>query len=231
MKNMGLQQLVLVNPHCDPTDLEAQHMAVHAADLLAVAQQVDSIPAALTGCVNVMATTSRSYPLNVPTAPPRQALPQLLTDERPTAILFGPEDRGLSDAELGFAQTFIGIPSHADYPSLNLAQAVGICCYELFLAHHQLANQFTSQSPDLIPHPDCPEPAPFEALEAYFHHLETVLVRIGYLLPHTQASRMAKFRRLFNRSALSSQEVAMLRGILRQVEWGLNNCINPPSGK
>jgi tRNA/rRNA methyltransferase len=223
MKNMGLRQLVLVNPHCDPTDLEAQHMAVHAADLLAAAQQVNSIPAALQGCTQVMATTSRHTPLNVETNAPRRVLPQLLSHNQPSAILFGPEDRGLSDAELNYAQVFIRIPSDAIYPSLNLAQAVGICCYELYQAQQAQDQQAQAQ-----PFP-APANASFADLEAYFQHLESVLLQIGYLLPHTQASRMAKFRRLFNRSALSAQEVAMLRGILRQVEWGLKNCINPSS--
>jgi tRNA/rRNA methyltransferase len=228
MKNMGLRQLVLVNPHCDPADLEAQHMAVHAADLLAAAQQVDSIPAALQGCTQVMATTSRHTPLNVDTNTPRRLLPQLLSDNpQPAAILFGPEDRGLSDAELNYAQVFIRIPSDAAYPSLNLAQAVGICCYELYQAQ-QAQDQQAQAQPFPVPSL-APSVAAFEDLEAYFQHLESVLLQIGYLLPHTQASRMAKFRRLFNRSALSAQEVAMLRGILRQVEWGLKNCINPPS--
>jgi tRNA/rRNA methyltransferase len=224
MKNMGLQHLVLVNPQCDPASLDAQHMAVHAADVLANAVQVDSIPGALQGCQRVLATTSRETPVNTPTAPPRQLLPQLLAPPQPAALLFGPEDRGLSDAELAYAQDFLRIPSHPAYASLNLAQAVGICGYELyqslspFQARENLDFDQDLASPDL---------ASFEALEAYFQHLETVLLQIGYLYPHTQTSRMGKFRRLFSRTGLSATEVAMLRGILRQFSW----CLGQQSSK
>ena len=61
--------------------------------------------------------------------------------------------------------------------------------------------------------------APFEMLEGYYQQLEEVLLKIGYLYPHTAKRRMEKFRFLFNRSKLSVNEVAMLRGILRQIEW------------
>jgi tRNA/rRNA methyltransferase len=221
MKNMGLQQLVLVNPHCDPVSLEAQHMAVHAADVLVNAVQADSIPEALQGCTRVVATTSRDNPVNTPTGSPRQLLPPLVAQTQPAALLFGPEDRGLSDAELAYAQIFLRIPSHPVYPSLNLAQAVGICGYELY---QSLCLGQPEEEGDRDQNLDL---ASFEALEAYFQHLETVLLQIGYLYPHTQASRMAKFRRLFSRTGLSVTEVAMLRGMLRQFSW----CLGQQSSK
>ena len=74
---------------------------------------------------------------------------------------------------------------------------------------------------------DLSNPAPLEALEGYFQQLEAVLLKIGYLYPHTATSRMEKFRRLFNRTQLSEAEVAMLRGILTQVEWAIH--ANPNS--
>jgi tRNA/rRNA methyltransferase len=60
-------------------------------------------------------------------------------------------------------------------------------------------------------------------VEAYYQQLESLLLKIGYLYPHTAASRMEKFRQLYNRTHLQTTEVAMLRGILRQVEWALTN--------
>ncbi|MGL5061645.1 MAG: RNA methyltransferase, partial [Microcoleus sp.] len=59
--------------------------------------------------------------------------------------------------------------------------------------------------------------------EGYYGQLETLLLKIGYLHPHTAASRMAKFRRLYNRAYPTVEEVAMLRGILRQVEWAIKS--------
>src|SRR6476469_3653569 len=131
MKNMGLHQLVLVNPQCDHLGEEAQLMAVRAADLLETAKVVASLPAALVGCVRAIATKgddSRSLPTQL--EEPAEALPWLL--EAPSALIFGREDCGLTNAELNRAQRLIRIPSSDAYTSLNLAQAVAICCYELY---------------------------------------------------------------------------------------------------
>jgi tRNA/rRNA methyltransferase len=218
MKNMGLHHLVLVNPHCDPTGAQARQMAVHAADILESAQQVDSIPSALSGCYRAIATTARQRDHGTPLEHPRQALPWLL--EQPSALMFGPEDRGLSNAELNYAQRWVGIPSHATYPSLNLAQAVAVCCYELYQSTQVSTSSVPPVVPLVTPAPEPSEPlASLDALEQAFEHLESTLLKIGYLYPHTAASRMQKFRHIFQRSHLCPEELALLRGILRQIEW------------
>ncbi|MBW4492820.1 MAG: RNA methyltransferase [Oscillatoria princeps RMCB-10] len=219
MKNMGLHRLVLVSPHCDPQGEDARKMAVHAADILQAAEVVDSLPAALQGCQRAMATTGRERSSPAPLEDPRDSLSWLL--EAPAALIFGPEDRGLSNLELKYAQRLIRIRASDAYPSLNLAQAVAICCYELY----QLSCGTPNRAPSTgeIPPSAAPAPAaPLDLLEGYYQHLEALLLRIGYLYPHTAESRMEKFRRLFNRAGLSASEVAMLRGILAQVEWALS---------
>lgn len=206
MKNMGLHQLVLVNPKCDLQSDDARKMAMRAIDVLEAAKIVESIPEALVGCHRAVATAVRSR-LEAPLEHPRQALPWLLEPGLDTAILFGSEDRGLSNDELKYAQRFVYIPTSDQYQSLNLAQAVAICCYELFQMP-VTSETFT----DLCS---------LDALDRYYQHLESVLLKIGYLQPHTAASRMEKFRHLFNRAELSEAEVSLLRGILRQVEWAI----------
>jgi tRNA/rRNA methyltransferase len=214
MKNMGLSQLVLVDPRCDPFSEDAQNMAVHGLDVLQAAQIVDTIPEALVGCHRAIATTFRATLPGTVSELPRTTLPWLLEPNVKSAILFGSEYRGLSNEELKYAQRFVCIPSSDVYPSLNLAQAVAICCYELYLSHQD-------------PHPsvDAPleHPAPLDALEGYYRHLESLLLKVGYLFPHTAASRMEKIRRLFNRAYPSTTEVSMLRGMLRQIEWALGS--------
>jgi tRNA/rRNA methyltransferase len=209
-----LERILL--PYCDPLGAEARQMAVHAADILEGAQRVDSIPDALVGCYRAIATTGRPRSATATLEHPRQALPWLL--DTPSALIFGPEDRGLNNEELNYAQRFIGIPSHPDYPSLNLAQAVAVCCYELY----QLT-QFPDpiQPIQIVPvaHPPPEPPASMDALEGYFQHLEHILLDIGFLFPHTAASRMQKIRQIFGRSQLSVSELALLRGILRQTAW------------
>lgn len=215
MKNMGLKKLVLVNPHCNPLEPQARQMAVHASDILEQAQQVESLPVALQGCQRVIATTARSRNVPTPLESPHLALPWLLTENGQSALIFGPEERGLSNSELDYAHRFVCIPSHPDYPSLNLAQAVAVCAYEIYKNKQTL----NTPSPE-ISFPDFSnEVVPIEVLEGYYQHLETLLLQIGYLYPHTAKARMAKFRRLFNRAGLSRDEIAMLRGILRQMEW------------
>ncbi len=204
MKNMGLSQLVLVNPTCSLQSDDARKMAMRAIDILEAAQIVDSIPQALFGCHRAIATAVRSR-IDAPLEHPRAALPWLLEPGLSTALMFGSEDRGLSNEELKYAQRFVYIPTSQNYRSLNLAQAVAICCYELF----------QMPTPTAIPSIPCS----LDSLDRAYQHLESVLLEIGYLQSQTVASRMEKFRHLFNRANLSNTEVSLLRGILRQVEW------------
>jgi tRNA/rRNA methyltransferase len=238
MKNMGLQQLFLVNPQCDYLGEDARKMAVHAIDVLAAAKVVSTLPEALQGCQRAIATTGLYRSLPTTLESPKSALPWLL--ECPSALIFGREDTGLTNAELSYAQRLIRIPSSDIYPSLNLAQAVAICCYELYqgiLAQEdtgdgERGNEGAKIANSPLPTINYPLPitddqlpisvqAPLEALEGYYQQLEALLLKVGYLYPHTAPSRMEKFRRLFNRAYPTTAEVSMLRGIFRQIDWAL----------
>ncbi len=218
MKNMGLSQLVLVNPQCNPLGEEAQLMAVHGDDVLSSAKIVETLPEALQGCQRVIATTARqrSYPINLES--PEMAMSWLLAPNISSALIFGPEERGLSNLELNYAQRFVCIPSNPEYPSLNLAQAVAICGYEIAKAHRSLELSSEEIPPSEITPIDA---ASVDDLEGYYQDLESLLLKIGYVYPHTAQSRMEKLRRLFNQANLNTSEVAMLRGILRQMNWAL----------
>jgi tRNA/rRNA methyltransferase len=224
MKNMGLTKLVLVNPRCDLESDEARQMAVHAVDVLEAAQIVDSIPIALTGCQQAIATTVRSRSVPILLESPATVLPGLLVPNLQSALLFGAEDRGLSNDELKHAQRFICIESNPDYPSLNLAQAVTICVYQLYQGWLEISS---SQIPEPVMSVPAiaamPDNATIEVLEGYYQDLEAMLLEIGYLYPHTVAVKMEKFRRLYNKANLQPEEVAMLRGILRQIRWANHN--------
>ncbi len=219
MKNMGLSQLILVNPQCDRQDESAIKMAVHGADILEAAQIVNELPEALTGCQRAIATTGRSRSLPTALEHPRIALPWLL--ETPSALIFGREDRGLSNDELNYAQRFVRIPSSPEYPSLNLAQSVAVCAAELYQQAIGIAGETPAIASPITTQTHVPT-ASLDQLEGYYQHLEQLLLEIGYIYPHTAARRLEKFRRLYNRAQLSTQEVAMLRGILTQMEWALS---------
>ena len=245
MKNFCLNQLVLVNPQCDYLENEALKMAVHAKDILQAAKVVNTLPEGLEGCKRAVATTARSRDWEIPLEPPRVALPWLLEEiGQPAALIFGPEDRGLSNEELNYASRFMRIPTNPEYSSLNLATAVGICCYELATISEifsennfkienaskiqlqtEAEKQTTSQGTmklSSVNHSEY-DIAPLDVVEAYYKQLESVLLTISYLYPHTVASRMEKFRQMYNRAQLRTKEVAMLRGVLRQTLWALSN--------
>lgn len=282
MKNFGLSQLWLVAPQCDPLGTEAMQMAVHAKDVLQAAHLVETIPEALVGCARAIATTARQRGFNAPLDLPELALPTLLLPASDaeaalqinpqtnagtnagaqTALIFGPEDRGLSNEELTYAQNFTKIPTNPDYSALNLAQAVAICCYELYRASQpvptseqiplkalrsypisgkQSEPSINSDPPngdnltaDLSDRPldgqinNPLNAAKLDDLEGYFQHLERVLLQVEYLYPHTAASRMRKFRQLLHRATPTASEVALLRGILRQMEWALSDSNKGP---
>ena len=218
MKNMGLTQLVLVEPQCDPFGEEGRKMALHALDVLEGARIVESIPEALVGCQRAIATSARSRHLSVIPENPRTALPWLFGKDS-SALIFGPEDKGLSNEDLKYAQRFVQIPSSPAYPSLNLAQAVAVCSYELY--QNCLENQEVAEL-EAEKKTDGDIAASLDDLERYYQQLETLLLKIGYLYPHTAESRMTKFRFLFNRAQPSANEVAMLKGIISQMEWALS---------
>lgn len=225
MKNMGLTELVLVNPQCDRLSEAAIRMAVHAKDVLENSLVVDSLPAALQGCQRAIATTARTRGIPTKLESPRTALPWLLEGNVNSAVIFGSESRGLSNEELNYGQRFVSIPSSPIYPSLNLAQAVAVCAYELYQASLS-ENTDKVEVFDNYPETNSLQPeinAAIEAIEAYYQDLQTVLLDIGYLYPHTVKARMEKFRRLYNKANLTEEEVSMLRGILRQIRWAISS--------
>jgi tRNA/rRNA methyltransferase len=195
-------------------------MAVHAIDLLETITIAPDLPTALQECGRVIATTARERGLPTTLETPRQVLPWLLDSTQPTALIFGREDSGLNNLELNYAQRFLRIPVNPEYTSLNLAQAVAICAYEL----HTLVGESQLNIPDVVADlsPDR-DIASIDLLEGYYQQLEGLLLEIGYLYPHTATSRMQKIRRLYHRAQLSPNEVALLRGMLSQIEWAIDN--------
>jgi tRNA/rRNA methyltransferase len=218
MKNMGLQQLILVNPQCDRHSDDARKMAVHAQNILDRAQEVKTLADALVGCQRAIATTGRPRSPDLLLETPRQGLPWLLADCLQTALIFGREDRGLSNEELNYAQRYICIPANPAYPSLNLAQAVAVCAYELYQASLD-APSFAEEISTIS----------LDRLEDYYHHLEQILLDIGYLYPHTAAARMKKIRRIYHRANLTDEDLALLRGMLSQIDWYRQHLSPPPS--
>ena len=131
MMNFGFNELFLVNPRCDPQSEDAFKMATHAKEILQKAKIVESFETALQGCTRVIATTAQQRHRNRQLEDLQLPFAWLVQADTPNAIIFGAEDRGLSNEELEWAQRWVRIPT-GSYQTLNLAQSVAICCYEMF---------------------------------------------------------------------------------------------------
>lgn len=206
MKNFGCENLFIVAPQ-RPINKRAYALASHAGDVLAQAVVCETLAEALTGCQVVLGTTARPRASAAEVYTPREAAERNLPV--PTALLFGPEDYGLSNEDLLHCQGYIQIPTSA-YASLNLAQAVQIVLYEWFLQGLEQAPLTQDAAPAL---------APREQLEAMYTHLLRALHQIGYTDAQREQSAAQMFRGIFDRAALSEREVAAVRGVWRQVLW------------
>lgn len=218
MFNFGLDDLVLVAPRC-VIDARAHALATHAAELLERLRVVDTLAEAVEDQRLVFGTSARHRTAeNYPVRSPRQAAEALLGQD--VAVVFGPEDHGLSNADLNRCQAQVVIPTAA-FSSLNLAQAVVVIAYEAFQAK-LAAGASMVEAPSsaeagtrdgLVGHADRAQ------LEGMYAHL----LRTFHLIGFTDASRERSIDRLmrglFDRVALAPREVAALRGFLSQVAW------------
>ncbi len=218
--NFGVAELRLVQPRCDPYSDESRRMAVHGADLLEKAVIHDSLLSAISDCRRSVATCGRLDHGEIPLIPPETALRWLLSRDgtttgpglnAPVALVFGRENRGLSNGELRLCQRVLTLNSDASYPSLNLSHAVAVVL-------HELAHLRTSPW-DAIE--DSPDPAPAQQMSDFLDDATALLLEAGFLLDHTASARMAKVRDLLQRASTRSEEVALLRGMVRQLRWAI----------
>jgi tRNA/rRNA methyltransferase len=220
--NFGIAQLRLVAPRCDHLGEEARRMAVHGGVLLERAQLFDDLAAALADCRRVVATSGRIEQEGVPLAPAGEALAWLQAGAQSAtetaALVFGREDRGLSNDELRQAGRVVRLSTAPAYSSLNLSHAVAICLHELQRQQKRQASAAVETAPAATPTP-ATEPTARAALEAALADAEALLLEVGFLYPHTAHARMAKLRALLQRAQVTDDEVALLRGMVRQLRW------------
>lgn len=208
MKNMGLEELRLVNP-CQYLHPEAHKFAVSAKELLGKARVFSSLREALADTHHSVATTRRlgKYRREIFTPPEiaQKVLPDLGAHR--IALVFGREDNGLTTDEVSLCRWHATIPTAEEYGSLNLSQAVLIFCYEFFKAGGAVLPATEREVASA---------ADFEDL---LEHMEKSLLRIGYLNPQNPAHIMRSFRRILARAELDSREVALIRGMMSQMDW------------
>jgi len=208
MKNMGLSELRLVNP-CDTKHLDALKFAVSARDLLEGAQIFSSLRDALFDCPFSVATTRRHGKYRQEIFTPDEIAEKVGEAQRVgrVALVFGREDNGLTTDEVALCRWQATILTAGDFGSLNLAQAVLIFAYELFRKTGEIFPRYGRV------------PASTGELETLYDHMERALLHIGFLNPQNPDHIMRSLRRIFARSELDSREVAVLRGMMAQVDW------------
>ncbi|HEY7885980.1 MAG TPA: tRNA (cytosine(32)/uridine(32)-2'-O)-methyltransferase TrmJ [Cellvibrionaceae bacterium] len=210
LKNMGLTRLYLVAPKEFPAE-KAVWRAAGAQDVLESAIVVETLDEAINGCGLVVGTSARERRIPWPLVNPREcgarAVAEAATHE--VAILFGREDRGLTNEELHKCHYHVHIPANDDYSSLNLAAAVQVIAYELRMAFLTDAEGNAPTYTDW----DMP-PAKVEALERYYEHLQQTLEALGFLEPDNPRQTMTRLRRLYGRVRVDEMELGILRGML-----------------
>jgi len=213
MCNMGLRRLVLVDPpRCDLT--RVCKMATHAAlDVVEEMEVFTGLAEALRDFTYVVGTTARlggqRQVLSTPARLAETLVP--IAADNPVAILFGPEDRGLTNEDLRFCHAVATIPT-ADFSSLNLAQAVMVVCYELFRCSLEAPKEFA------------PRLANRFELDAMYAQLKDVLMRICFINPANPDYFMNNLRHFGTRMQLRAKEVQIIRGICRQIDWYGKRC-------
>ncbi len=220
MKNMTLSELALVSPKNYPEikgQGKAYARASGATDVLYDATIYNSLAEAIADCDLVIGASARLRAVTWPELNPREMAEKIFalnTENKvnygKTAIVFGREDAGLNNDEMDLCQYLVHIPANAEYTSLNIAAAVQVLCYELYMTALLSKGDIAKAAND---HPM----ATSAEIEYFYEHLEQTLVDIRFLDPSNPMQLMRRLRKLFNRCGLDKIEVNILRGILTAV--------------
>lgn len=210
MKTMSMSRLCLVSPKTFPS-AEATARAAGSDDVLSRAQICANLQEAIADCQVVFGASARSRTITWPEITPRQCAEKIATEPAQTiAIVFGRENSGLKNYELDCCHYLLRIPCNSDYSSLNIAAAVQVVCYELFVAAALPTN------PKKIVGDKYDSPlASASQMQLFYEHLHQTLIDIDFTRPERSKSIMRRLRRIYNRTQLDSKELDILRGILR----------------
>ncbi len=213
LKNMGFSSMGLVSPAAG-FEVEARRLAVHAADLVEKAVLFASVPQAIQAAAWVVGVSgrTRSYPERKPPLDPETFLAQLTRLPGPgkAVLLFGPERTGLTNEHLALCHDILTLPTASECPSLNLAQAVLLVAWEVRRrALQETAPQQRSVAREVVT---------AGALDGLMQHARRTLEVIGFLNPQNPEWILKDLRQIFNRAALDSRELSVLRGIFHRMD-------------
>ena len=214
--NFEVDELRIVSPKCDIFSLEAKKMALKGQKFIDNCKIFDNLEKAIFDCDLVLATSGRIDATNNSSFESFEDVFNWtisFTKIKNLAIIFGREDRGLTNRELLLANKTFNIPTSQNNPSLNLSHAVSIVLYELNKSSKKNLNNelkvFNLASSNEV--------------HNTFVEIEEMLLRVGYLLKHTSKAKISKFKNFIFRANTSNHEINVLRGIVHQMKWFLNN--------
>jgi tRNA (cytidine32/uridine32-2'-O)-methyltransferase len=212
MKNMGLDKLYLVAPKKFPDD-QAVWRASSAGDVLDKAVVCETLDEAIEGCELVLGASARDRSMPWPVMDPRQSAETVMSEpeQHQVAILFGREDRGMTNEELQRCHFHLQIPANPEYTSLNIGAAVQVVCYELRMA--MLNKAGLKEAWDWDKEWDI-EAASADEMRYFLEHFEETLIALEVINPKRPRQLMPRMKRLFIRSRMDQMEVSILRGVL-----------------
>ncbi len=210
MLNFGFSDLRLVRPY--ERSFGKARSAVGATEVLARAQVSEHLSEALggaqlvVGCSGLEARKQRHVQRDLPTA---AIAVRTHVQERKAALVFGSEKSGLTNNELSHCDWVLSIPTSPECPSMNLGQAVAVCCYEI------------ARRAVPVPALKTPESVSADVRDRILQSLLGVLRTSGFLHSGSGPAKTRKLRRFVGRLRLAPEDARMLQAILRQVEWKL----------
>ncbi len=214
--NFEVEELRIVSPKCDIFSLEAKKMALKGQKFIENCKIFDTLEKAILDCDLVLATSGR---INVNNdlffGSSEDVFNWAISFKKikNLAIIFGREDRGLTNSELLLANKTFNIPTSENNPSLNLSHAVSIVLYEL----NKSSNRNTNKKLEFF------NLASTKQIHDSFLEIEEMLLKVGYLLEHTSSAKISKFKKFILRANTSMHEINVLRGVVHQINWFLNN--------
>ena len=217
--NFEVDELRIVSPKCDISSLEARKMALKGQMYLENCKIFNRLEQAIFDCDLVLASSGRIEKSKDSFFESPEDISKWilsLKEIKNFAILFGREDRGLTNDELLLAHKTFCIPTSCNYPSLNLSHAVSITLYEL---------SKTGKS-DLNIESKVFNLASSKQITDSFLEIDKLLTKVGYLLKHTSRAKISKFKKFIIRANTTKHEINILRGIVHQINWYLENLKN-----
>ena len=211
MKNMGILDLALVEPKEFPSDV-ATFRSKAAKDILEKASVHTSLEEAISECELVVGTSARGRTVPWPVLNPREAAEEMHKSSLngKVAIVFGREDRGLTNEELGLCNFHVHIPSDPEYSSLNLSQAVQILAYEIRLSYLQ-DRHVNNEYWDV-------ELANNEQTERLINHMDELMQEVNFYDVENPRKLLVRVRRFFKRSKIDVMEANIFRGLFATIQ-------------